>query len=100
MRACPSSALAETVTSVATLGGGPLGRCRTALGALYSFALAVDIRSVVGTFRLRLLLMLRWRLSGWLRTLREERSEQHSREHNDRHQPAHKIHSSEIGRAH
>src|ERR1035438_1160399 len=91
MRACPSPALAETVTSVATLGRGPLGRCRTALGTRDSFALAVNIRPVVRTFRLRFLLMLSWRLRGWLRGLREERSEQHSREHHDRHQSAHKI---------
>jgi hypothetical protein len=78
MRACPSAAPAETVTSVVTLGGSSLGRCRAVLGTLYCFALAVNIRSVVGTFRLRLLL-LRCRLNGRrLSSLREERSEQYA----------------------
>ena len=92
MRACPSAALAETVASVATLGGSSPRRCRAVLGTLYCFALAVNVRSVVGTFRLRLLLLVRCRLSG-LGGLREERSEQGGREHNDGHESAHRAHS-------
>jgi hypothetical protein len=73
--ACPSAALAEAVTSVATLGGSSLRRCRAVLGTLYCFAPAVNIRSVVGTFRLKFLLLLRCRLRRRrLRNLREERS--------------------------
>src|ERR1035441_3244052 len=92
MGACPSAALAEAVTSVATLGGSSLRRCRAVLGTLYCFALAVNVRSVVGTFRLRLLLLVRCRLSG-LGGLREERSEQGGSEHNDGHESAHRAHS-------
>ena len=93
IRACPSTVLAEAVTAVAALGGSPLRRCRAILGTLYCFSLAVNIRAVVGAFRLRLLLLLRRRLRGrWLRSLREQRSEQDSHERNHGLEPTHKAH--------
>jgi hypothetical protein len=68
MGASPSSTLAKTVTSVAALGRGSLRCCRAVLGALYRFSLAINIRPVVGAFRLRFLLV--WLSGRWLRSLR------------------------------
>jgi hypothetical protein len=64
MRTSAPSALAEAVTSVTALCRRTLRRSRAIFGTLYCLALLVDIGSVIRTFGLRFLLLLRGRLCG------------------------------------
>ncbi len=84
MGACPSAALAETVSTITALGRCSLRSCRTVLGSLYGFSRCIPVRTVVATFGLRIL-GLRCRLSGgWLRSLCRQRTDQYGGERNCR----------------
>jgi len=81
MRTRAAAALAEAVTSVVTLCGRTLRRCRAVFRSLYCLPFAVDVSAIVRTLQLSLLLsVLRGRLSGRrLWNLGRQRSEEHYR---------------------
>ncbi len=92
MRARTATAVTETVASVTALCGCAFRRCRAVFRALYGFALTVNVGTVIGAFRLRLLLLWCW-LSGLLLWgLRGQRSEQYRCERKDGNESAHEYH--------
>jgi hypothetical protein len=91
MGACPSAALAETVSSICALRCRALRDCGTVFRTLNGFALAVCVGAIVGAFWFLLLLVAWLVCRGLLRSLRE-RWKQYRRQRENGNDSAHERH--------